>query len=94
MSGSLSTHPPVSVAARLLGGLLGKTGQRADDPVALRIRGLASEQRLAAEADADPAELLVRLATSSTIPAEVCTAAVAILLPLIRLPQAPRTHDR
>lgn len=80
--------------AGLASSLAGRGGRRADDPVATRLRSIAGEQRVPAAADADLPELLARIAAAHPVPAEVCAAFVAILLPILHLPQSPGTDDR
>ncbi len=82
------------LASSLAGTLTGRVPRRTEDPVAVRLRSIASEQRVPAEADADLPELLARIATAGPVPAEVCAAFVAILLPILRLPTLPGTDDR
>ena len=78
----------------LVGTLASRAARRADDPVAVRLRSIASEQRVPAESDADLPELLSRIVANAPVPAEVCAAVVAILLPILHLPHLPGTDDR
>ena len=82
---------PQPATARLvaLAGRLGQPARPTEGPVAQRLRGLAEATRAVAPADADPAELLARVAATAPLPAEVCVAIAAALLPLLRLPPAP-----
>lgn len=82
------------LASSLAGSLAGRGARRPDDPVATRLRSIAGEQRVPAEADADLPELLARIAAAHPVPAEVCAAMVAILLPILHLPHLPGTDER
>lgn len=72
---------------------MGAAPAASDGPVLAGLRAIARDRLGEVPADADPPELLARIAGQAPIPADVCVAAGAILLPLLRLARAPEGKD-